>query len=82
MTTTVVVTTILSDFSFQKNFLIRNAVELRALWHDIALILLEEKKGFHLKTFLNKQYRLKILRQLKGRMFVLHRVRFQVQDNH
>jgi hypothetical protein len=49
---------------------------------DIALILLEEKKGFHLKTFLNKQYRLKILRQLKGRMFVLHRVRFQVQDNH
>jgi hypothetical protein len=47
---------------------------------DIALILLW-KKRFSFENLLNKQYRLKILRQLKGRMFVLHRVR-QVQDNH
>jgi hypothetical protein len=30
--TTTVVTTILLSFSFQKEFLIRNACELRALW--------------------------------------------------
>jgi hypothetical protein len=39
-------------FSFQKNFLIRNACGIESLMAaDIALILLWKKKGFHLKTF-------------------------------
>jgi hypothetical protein len=58
--TTTVVATILSDFSFQKNFLIRNACGIESLMAaDIALILLWKKKRFSFENLLNKQIDLK-----------------------